>query len=255
MLYCVFVDVRIKPCNICATWKRGVGHENLTQNKLIAMNIYNLIELALRDFEKAILPFKYRIPFLVTLPSYKGAMNAINCCTVLDCAQEECDRTDTQHYTTTDMSQAYWREPWSKSTISLVSPCCSPNTDNEMTRFYSQKHGQFSYEDSSFTDSLSGPVETTYDEADQIEADYEKCFPDNRNTDMTALRNSHKKSMTDLDDSGVSLRSILTRRDENFKMRANRMEDYSDSSISYNVHPPGRATTNIRSQKDYWKEF
>ena len=199
---------------------------------------------------RRLLPFQYRNSLFGTFTFDNGAMNAMNCCVVLDCAHEEGDHAD---YTTTDMSQTYWREPWSKSTATLMSPCCSPDTDNEMTRFYNEKQMQFSYEDS--TNSLSGPVETTYDEADQIEADCENYSVDSRNADYPASRISQKKSMADLDDSGVSLRSILTRRDENFKMRANRMEDFSDSSISYNVHPPGRANTNFRSQKDYWKEF
>lgn len=176
----------------------------------------------------------------------------MNCCIVLDCAQDT-DLADTQHYRSSDRTRFYERRCSPNGVTLFMNPCCDVTSKDDNGKFYCQQLRDQSLGNSSLTESLTGAVETTYDEADQMDAEYEKIYVANRGPTLTNPREKSKHSFGDIEESGETLKSILTRR--NSKMRTARMEDLSDSSYTYKELGVTSRSLAYRSQKEYPDEF
>lgn len=171
----------------------------------------------------------------------------MNCCVILDCAQDS-DLADTQRYTSADITNFYEGRCSPNGATLFMNPCCDVTSKRDVERFYCQQRGDQMFGNSSLTESLTGAVETTYDEADQ-EDEYEKIYVVNRNSNQVIPRNRSKQSFGDIEESGETLRSILTRR--NSKMRTTKVDDLSDSSYTYRELGVTSRSLAYRYQKEF----
>jgi hypothetical protein len=176
----------------------------------------------------------------------------MNCCIILDCAQDT-DLADAQYYRSSDITKFYERRCSPDGATLFMNPCCDVTSKDDNGKFYCHQQRDQSLGNSSLTESLTGAIETTYDEADQMEAEYEKIYVSNRGPNQSMPRNKSKHSFGDIEESAETLKSILTRR--NSKMQSTRMDDLSDSSYTY--RELGFTSRNLayRSQKECSDDF
>jgi hypothetical protein len=174
----------------------------------------------------------------------------MNCCIILDCAQDN-DLADAQHYRSSDITKFYERRCNPNGATLFMNPCCDVTSKEDNGKYYCQQLRDQSLGGSSLTESLTGAVETTYDEADQMEAEYEKIYVTNRSPNQTVPSNKSKLSFGDIEESGETLKSILTRRNSKMRITSQRMEDMSDSSYTYRELGVTSRSLAYRSQKEY----
>ena len=181
-------------------------------------------------------------------------MKIMNCCTI-DCTQDNLDRREREGYSSADLLKMYHEDLPTDGVTPLISPSsCDYYLDSEFAHASSNsnlhKHKQHSYENLNVQDSLIGPVATSHDESGELKM----ARAENANQRRVSHLPRYKANKTagDTNESGGTLRSILTGRElRRNVLSVNPDGPYHASDVCHEYH--AKFNSGLPVRKDWWK--
>ena len=175
----------------------------------------------------------------------------MNCC-IIDCTQERLDRIESDEYSTAEIRKFYMEDPETDGITPLISPLCDPAQDNDYGQpSATNKRKKPSFEDS--PDSLTGAVETTYDESDS-DAAYENHIKECRVFNSVSPKMKTRKSFTNMNESAEALKNILTAREGSVRNRNSKPQQQFTPINAYETcdEYTARYRNDLSEKKDWW---